>query len=566
MTKDLAKGHEVAKAKIEEFLSHYEDGMDLLKKPASKAGEWRYPARIKEEFKDKPGLPTDWVGVVAQVQEFIAVEKYDLDFYNNSIELINDQQMLDNYSSIGMPASYDHWSFGMQNAMEREKLEKGQMGLAFEIVINSDPSLVYCMDTNTPLMQILVIAHAAYGHNSFFKGNYMFKDNTQAEHIIEDLEIMRDYIRDCEKKYGIERVERLLDACHALETHSVSRTKARKATSEQNRETVEGESADKPSSIKSIANRTFKSVKDSYALQVDKEDNLLEFFADHAPHLEDWQRNIMDMIANKAQYFYPQRQTQVMNEGWASYWHYTILHDMQDMGLLSDAQMLEFYASHAGVVKQPEYDETVTVPGPDGQPKEIPIYNGINPYALGISIFEDIKRICMEPTEEDREWFPDIAGNQDWLGTFKNVMEDYRDETFIHKYMSPKVMRDFRLFAVVDDDREETIEVAGIHNDKGFKTVRQLLAAQYRLSERDPNIHVSEYHHRTDRRLILQHQQFHNKPVEERDMQDVLKYMYQIWGHPIVLESLDSDGKVADVITCPPDLDLREPEPPTHII
>ena len=562
MTKDIQKGHEAAKAKIEDLLSHYEDGMDLLKKPSSKAGEWRYPERIKEEFKDKPGLPTTWMGVVAQVQEYIAVEKYDLDCYDNSIELINDVQMLDNYASVGMPASYDHWSFGMQNAIERQKLEKGQMGLAFEIVINSDPALVYCMDSNTPLMQILVTAHAGFGHNSFFKGNHMFKEHTEAEHIIEDLTIMRDYIRDCEQKYGIDRVERLLDACHALETHSVTR-----AIPKDKPETTEENTSDsKGSAIKNIANRTFKSVEGSHALKVEHEDNLLEFLSQNAPHLEEWQRNIMDMIAHKAQYFFPQRQTQVMNEGWASFWHYTILHDMQDMGLLSDSQMLEFYDSHSGVIKQPEYDETITVRGPDGQPKEVPIYNGINPYALGIAMFDDIKRICMEPTEEDREWFPDIAGNGDWLGTIKDVMEDYRDESFIHKYLSPKVMRDFRLFAIVDDELEDTIGVAGIHNDKGFKTVRQLLAAQYRLSENSPNIEVSEYHHRTDRRLVLKHQQFQNRPLEEKDMQDILKYMYQVWGHPIVLESYNEEGKVADIMTCPPDIDLHEPEPPSLLI
>lgn len=126
MTRDLKKGHEVAKAKIEEFLSHYEDGMDLLSKPPSKAGEWRYPARIKEEFKDKPGLPKRWMEVNAHVVDIIAAEKYNLDCYDNSVELINDQQMLDNYSSVGMPVSYDHWSFGLQNAVERENYKKAR--------------------------------------------------------------------------------------------------------------------------------------------------------------------------------------------------------------------------------------------------------------------------------------------------------------------------------------------------------------------------------------------------------------------------------------------------------
>ena len=125
-----------------------------------------------------------------------------------------------------------------------------------------------------------------------------------------------------------------------------------------------------------------------------------------------------------SQYFYPQRQTQVMNEGWATFWHYTILHELYDEGLVSDGFIMEFLVSHTSVVAQPGFDS--------------PHYSGINPYALGFAMMQDIRRICEEPTDEDKEWFPDFAG-KDWLETLHYAMKNYRDESFVLQFLSPKM-------------------------------------------------------------------------------------------------------------------------------
>lgn len=150
---------------------------------------------------------------------------YRLDTYPHQIEVITSEQMMDAYSSVGMPINYPHWSFG-KKFIETERLYKhGQQGLAYEIVINSNPCIAYLMEENTITMQALVMAHACYGHNSFFKNNYLFRSWTDASSIVDYLIFARKYITECEERYGVDEVEKLLDSCHALMNYGVDRYK-----------------------------------------------------------------------------------------------------------------------------------------------------------------------------------------------------------------------------------------------------------------------------------------------------------------------------------------------------
>src|ERR1700744_5811412 len=158
----------------------------------------------------------------------IAIEEMGLDVYPNQIEVIGTEQMIDAYSSIGMPLFYKHWSFGKQFARNEAMYRAGMQGLAYEIVINSNPCISYIMEENTATMQTLVIAHAAFGHNHFFKNNYCFRQWTDADGILDYLEFGRRYIAHCEEKYGKAQVERLIDAAHALMSHGVDRYPGKK--------------------------------------------------------------------------------------------------------------------------------------------------------------------------------------------------------------------------------------------------------------------------------------------------------------------------------------------------
>ena len=176
----------------------------------------------------------DWeFGTIQRVHdaiEEIALGELGLDTYPNQIEVIGTEQMLDAYSSIGMPLFYKHWSFGKHFARNEAMYRAGMQGLAYEIVINSNPCISYIMEENTATMQTLVIAHAAFGHNHFFKNNYVFQQWTDADGILDYLEFARGYIADCEERYGEAQVERLLDAAHALMSHGVHRYPRRRAT------------------------------------------------------------------------------------------------------------------------------------------------------------------------------------------------------------------------------------------------------------------------------------------------------------------------------------------------
>src|SRR3989338_7056383 len=102
-------------------------------------------------------------------------KQFGLDTYPNQIEVITAEQMMDCYASVGMPINYHHWTYGKHFVSVEKSYQRGEMGLAYELVINSNPCISYLMEENTIAMQALVISHACYGHNSFFKNNYLFK-------------------------------------------------------------------------------------------------------------------------------------------------------------------------------------------------------------------------------------------------------------------------------------------------------------------------------------------------------------------------------------------------------
>ncbi len=476
---------------------------------------------------------------------FPAIEAYDeaigrvardyrLDCYPHVLEIISAEQMMDAYASIGMPVYYHHWSFGKHFLSTANRYKRGQMGLAYEIVINSDPCIAYLMDENTLPMQALVIAHAAYGHNSFFKGNHLFKQWTSADAIIDYLVFARNYIAECEERHGVDAVEQLLDACHALLNVGVDRYKR---APKQSLEKEKLRLKEREEYMQAQVNDLWRTLPQRHeAEQIvaeqrfpeEPEENLLYFIEKNAPLLEPWQREIVRIVRKIGQYFYPQRQTQVMNEGWACFWHYTLLNTLYDRGGVSDGFMLEFLQSHTNVVYQPPYNS--------------PYYSGINPYALGYAMWTDIRRICESPTDEDKEWFPDIAGS-DWRETFEFAMQNFKDESFVAQYLSPRLMREFRFFSVIDDDTRLKLRIGAIHDDPGYRTLRQQLAQQYDLGSREPNIQVWNVDLRGDRSLTLRHFVHDRRPLHE-GLDAVLDHIASLWGFTVCLERQNADGSI----------------------
>ena len=274
------------------------------------------------------------------------------------------------------------------------------------------------------------------------------------------------------------------------------------------------------------------------------QENILYFIEKNAPLLAPWQREVVRIVRKIAQYFYPQKQTKVMNEGWATFWHYTILNTLYDEGLVNEGFMLEFLQSHTGVIYQPDFDS--------------PYFSGINPYTLGFAIFSDIRRICEHPTDEDRQFFPDIAGS-DWLDTIHEAMRDFKDESFILQFLSPKVIRDLKLFAVLDDDQQRDIEITAIHDEQGYRYVRELLGDQYNLSKQEPNIQIYNVDLSGDRSITLHHKQHNRVPLHAEDASEVVKHMHNLWQFDVHLHSIQDDEITCSVECSDDDLKIITP-------
>lgn len=495
----------------------------------------------------RPGLlfsGSDWnfatLSHAYDVIEAVAKEELGLDIYPVQMEIISSEQMLDAYSSIGMPLMYRHWSFGKHFLHHELLYRKGGRGLAYEIVINSDPCIVYLMEENTMALQALVTAHAALGHNHFFKNNYLFQQWTDADAILGYLDFAKSYINRCEEKHGVAAVEAVLDAAHALMDQGVFRYRRPPRLSSEKqreglRERLEYEERSyndlwrtlprQADGAKAAAENADLIAERKKALNL-PEENLLYFLEKTSLILEPWQREILRIVRVIAQYFYPQRQTQVMNEGCATFVHYTVMNALFDRGRIGEGAMLEILRSHSNVVFQPGFDD--------------PRFSSINPYALGLDMMQDIRRIVTEPTAEDRDWFPEIAGSGDWRTVLLDAWANHRDESFIRQYLSPALIRKWRLFLLSDTANESFYSVASIHNERGYERIRSALAQRYDIGANHTDIQVVDVDLLGQRHLRLQHKVRDGIVLDGGSCDATLRHVQRLWGYEVSLQGVDA--------------------------
>lgn len=466
-------------------------------------------------------------------------QELGLKYYRPSIEIISAEQMLDCYSSHAMPVLYEHWSFGKSFIQDERKYLKGEMGLAYEVVINTDPCIAYLLDNNTMTMQTLVMSHAVCGHGSFFKNNYLFKEWTDAQAILPYLTFARDYIKDCEVKYGVEEVESLLDACHSIQHYGVDKykrpPKLKKELQMQRQRQRQEQEEEEFNDLWRTVPKTAKAEKAEVQYTRDSsygrdlpEENLLYFIEKKSPILKTWQREIVRIVRKISQYFYPQYQTKLMNEGWATFVHYKIMGILYERGHITEGNYLEFLMDHTAVACQHEYTHDH--------------YHGINVYALGFAIFKDIERMCVSPTEEDLKYFPQIC-NTDPMTTLQGIVEMYKDESFILQWMSPKVVRDFKLFNVENDSKNtESYTVGHTHSDEEWQGVRDALAANYSLQSYFPKIEVTSVDWEDDRTLNLSYTEYMDQELDFKQMKNTLDYIQKLWGHNVFIGYYDIEG------------------------
>jgi len=442
--------------------------------------------------------------------------------------------MLDAYATDGLPITYAHWSRGKRLAHQEHAYRRGARGLAYELVINSDPCIAYLLEENSTAIQALVIAHACYGHNAFFKGNYLFREWTDPAAIVDMQRHARKFVRECEEQHGVAAVEEVIDAAHALIDHGVDlypapRRVVDEAERRRSREAFAWAHHDELWRTVPGRARTTPADEPAGTFPVEPAENLLRFIERYAPRMPDWKRELVRIVRTLAQYFYPQGETKLMNEGWATFWHYHILSRLYELGRVDDGFMIEALHTHTQVLAQRGFDEQG--------------YGGINPYALGFAMMNDIRRICERPDDEDRHWFPDIAGG-DWRRVLDFAMRNFRDETFVAQYLSPRLMREFRLFAVADHGAEPSFRIEAIHDEAGYRSLRRLLARQYSREYRVPPIQVMRFDRDGDRSLVLRYRRVRNRPVGV-ETREVMDHVARLWQFPVCLE-VTGDGDAVE--------------------
>lgn len=485
---------------------------------------------------------TDWTPEILQDIythiEDIGINDLKLDIYQNQIEVISAEQMIDAYASVGMPG-YNHWSFGKDFLTNWQKYQKGKIGLAYEIVINTNPCISYLMEENSAITQALVIAHAAIGHNFVFKNNYLFKEWTSAGSIVDYMLFAKNFIKDCESKYGEDEVEKVLDAAHALAQHGIDKRKRKhkKKLNEEELAKKEVEKADEEQKNLDIILKKTSVVEEQHELTYvndvllgDDEENLIYFIYKNAPNLEGWKKEILRIVYKIHQYYYPQSQTKTLNEGMATFTHFYIMDTLEKRGLISEDAQIAWLHLHSGVIYQPNmksrhYDGT------------------FNPYALGFSILKDVRRICENPTKEDEEWFPDLVGT-DWRESIKDTVSNYRDEGFISQFLSPKLMREMRMMSATISGTSG--KVSEICDDIGYLNLRNSLSNSYNAINYVPEIVVNHAKMKGDRTLVLEYRQFKNRELFKSYATKTINHVKYLWGYDVKMLKREEGGLLSD--------------------
>ncbi|MCL6445571.1 MAG: SpoVR family protein [Alicyclobacillus sp.] len=447
--------------------------------------------------------------------------RHGLDFYPMRFEVCP-ADVLYTFGAYGMPTRFHHWSFGKQ--FHRMKLDY-DFGLSriYELVINSNPCYAFLLDGNSLLQNKTVCAHVL-AHCDFFKNNAMFEGTSRD--MVERMATNAERIRQYELEYGRDRVEKLLDAGMALQEHvDASRygLRGRQAAEDERRRKALG----RP---RSTARRPAGPYDDLWVLDTDgaeanppanldekrqqPQKDLMLYLIEHSSQLEEWERDVLSVLREEMLYFWPQLETKIMNEGWATYWHLRIMREMD----LDDAEAIEFAKMHAGVVLPSRYS--------------------INPYHIGLAIWEDIERRWDNPTEEERQ----RLGREPGQGRAKmfEVRETESDVSFLRNYLTQELVEKLDLYLYQKVGNEWRI----VETD--WQKVRDSICAS-RVNGGIPVLHVMDGDYNHNGELYIRHA-YEGVELDLKHLEKTLPYLYQLWGRNCHLQSVVEGRDV--IFTC----------------
>jgi stage V sporulation protein R len=425
--------------------------------------------------------------------------------------------------SYALPGRYSHWTFGKAYHRMKTMYDFG-LSKIYEVVINTNPSYAFLLETNSPIQNKMVMAHVL-GHVDFFKHNVYFSRTNRR--MVDEVSTHAQRISEYEFKYGRKVVEEFLDAVLSIEEHIDPNFFIKKERDlvgrkkEEKRSSYEGpyddifrlgDKAKKAEEEKAARESGVRKEKQKEKNPLLPEKDLVYFIMQSSPLLEPWQRDVMAMIHQEMQYFVPQMQTKIMNEGWASFWHARIMRELD----LELEDHIEFSELHSSVVS--------------------PHRNQLNPYYLGYKIFEDIEKRWNNPTEEERKTY----GRKPGEGRAKifEVRELDNDISFLRNYLTEELCEELDLFVFeLVDDEEWTV------TEKKWERVRDTLVAGM-TNFGFPYIEVVDDDYDGNRELFLKHR-YEGIELDIKYARKVLEYVYKLWGREVHLETIvDNEATV----------------------
>ncbi len=446
---------------------------------------------------------------------------FGLDFFETIFEVLSTDELNMVASYGGFPTRYPHWRWGM----EFEQLSKSsEYGLSkiYELVINNDPCFAYLLEANAEVDQKLVMAHV-FGHNDFFKNNFSFQHTNRK--MVDEMANHGTRVRRWIDKIGVEQVENFVDVCLSLENlidqHApgIKRNPDPKKVEEQKNVRAEGLRVDKdymrpyvnPAEYlekqkKKLADEKAQSKKFPERPQRD----VLAFLLEEAP-LEDWERDILSIVRDEAYYFAPQGQTKIMNEGWASYWHSTIM----TTRALRDHEIIDYADHHSGTMAM--------------QPGKL------NPYKIGIELYRDVED-RWNKGRFGKAWdeCDDLRARRQWdkkLGAGREkifeVRKHYNDITFIDAFLTPEFAIEQKLFVFNFNDKKNSWEIA----TREFKKVKNKLLQQL-TNFGQPVIDVIDANYENKGELVLSHKH-DGVDLDPNFARETLRNLQLVWKRPV---------------------------------
>ncbi|MFC7391652.1 SpoVR family protein [Scopulibacillus cellulosilyticus] len=446
------------------------------------------------------------------IDEITEIAKgFGLDFYPMRYEVCP-AEIIYTFGAYGMPTRFSHWSFGKQFYKMKLQYDLG-LSKIYELVINSNPCYAFLLNTNSLVQNKMIVAHVL-AHCDFFKNNVRFK-NTRRD-MVESMSATAERIRDYEEEYGRGEVERFIDAVMAINEHidpSLIHPKSQKSEDDSKKHRPKRRPMSNYEDLLDLDGKEEVKKEKPKKFPESPEKDLLLFIEENSKELSDWQRDILTMLREEMLYFWPQLETKIMNEGWASYWHARI---MRELDLTSD-EAIEFATLNANVVQ--------------------PSKQRINPYYLGLKIFEDIEERYNHPTEEMKR-----RGVEEGSGREKlfEVREVESDQSFIRNYLTKELIQDEDMFLYERQGDEIKI------TSKDWKEIRDQLVST-RVNGGYPYIVVENGDYMKSGELYLKHR-YEDMELDIKYLEKVLEYIYQLWGRAVHMETVIEEHPV--LFTC----------------